>query len=316
MTRVLARIGQAIAVGAVCTLVVFGLVRIVPGSPARGILGVKANAQEVAALTAQLHLNLPLWEQFTTYFGGLLRGDLGNSLITPSRTVFGIIGSSLPITLTLVVTSIVISTTVGTVIGLVAALSERRVIDIGIRALSSTMLSLPPFLTSLVLILLFALRVHLFPATGWGTGWSNDIPYLVLPAVALSGYLGPFIARAVRQAALDVNEQHYIDAAVGRGVATRTLILRHILPNCLLPVVTLVGLNMGSLIAGAVVVEALFAIPGIGWQLVSAVQLRDYPVIQGIALVLALIVVGVNMLTDVTYLLIDPRTRHPRTAAS
>jgi peptide/nickel transport system permease protein len=316
MTRVLARIGQAIAVGAVCTLVVFGLVRIVPGSPARGILGVKANAQEVAALTAQLHLNLPLWEQFTTYFGGLLRGDLGNSLITPSRTVFGIIGSSLPITLTLVVTSIVISTIVGTVIGLVAALSERRVIDIGIRALSSTMLSLPPFLTALVLILLFALRVHLFPATGWGTGWSNDISYLVLPAVALSGYLGPFIARAVRQAALDVNEQHYIDAAVGRGVATRTLILRHILPNCLLPVVTLVGLNMGSLIAGAVVVEALFAIPGIGWQLVSAVQLRDYPVIQGIALVLALIVVGVNMLTDVTYLLIDPRTRHRRTAAA
>jgi peptide/nickel transport system permease protein len=316
MTRVLARIGQAIAVGAVCTVVVFGLVRIVPGSPARGILGVKANAQEVAALTAQLHLNLPLWEQFTTYFGGLLRGDLGNSLITPSRTVLGIIGSSLPITLTLVVTSIVISTIVGTAIGLVAALSERRVIDIGVRALSSTMLSLPPFLTALVLILFFALRSHLFPATGWGTGWSNDIPYLVLPAVALSGYLGPFIARAVRQAALDVNEQHYIDAAVGRGVATRTLVVRHVLPNCLLPVVTLVGLNMGSLIAGAVVVEALFAIPGIGWQLVSAVQLRDYPVIQGIALVLALIVVGVNMLTDVTYLLIDPRTRHPRTASS
>ncbi len=316
MARVAARVGQAIAVGVVCTIVVFLLVRIVPGSPARGILGVKANAAEVAALTAQLHLNLPLWEQFTAYFGGLLRGDLGNSLITPSKTVFGVIGSSLPITVSLVIASIIVSTIVGTVLGLVAALTERRVIDIGVRALSSTMLSLPPFLTALVLILFLALREHLFPATGWGTGWPNNIPYLVLPALALSGYLGPFIARAVRQAALDVSEQHYIDAAIGRGVTTRTLIFRHILPNCLLPVVTLIGLNMGSLIAGAVVVEALFAIPGIGWQLVTAVQLRDYPVIQGIALVLALIVVGVNMLTDITYLLIDPRTRHPRTALS
>jgi peptide/nickel transport system permease protein len=316
MARVITRIGQALAVGVVCTIVVFGLVRIVPGSPARGILGVKANAQEVAALTAQLHLNLPLWEQFTSYFGGLLRGNLGNSLITPSRTVIAVISASLPITLTLVITSVIISTIVGTAIGLVAALSERRVIDIGIRALSSTLLSLPPFLTALVLILLLALRSHFFPATGWGTGWSNDIPYLVLPALALSGYLGPFIARAVRQAAMDVSEQHYIDAAIGRGVSRITLIGRHILPNCLLPVVTLIGLNMGSLIAGAVVVEALFAIPGIGWQLVTAVQLRDYPVIQGIALVLALIVVAVNMLTDVTYLLIDPRTRHPRTAST
>jgi|SRR5580658_1520100 peptide/nickel transport system permease protein len=316
MARVLARIGQAIAVGVVCTVVVFLLVRIVPGSPARGILGLKANAQEVAALTAQLHLNLPLWEQFAKYFGGLLHGDLGNSLITPSRTVLGVVGSSLPITLTLVITSIIISTIVGTAIGLVAALADRRVIDVGIRALSSTLLAMPPFLTALILILFLALHWNLLPATGWGTGWSNDIPYLVLPALALSGFLGPFIARAVRQAALDVNEQHYIDAAIGRGVTMRTLIGRHILPNCLLPVVTIVGLNMGSLIAGAVVVEALFAIPGIGWQLVTAVQLRDYPVIQGIALVLALFVVGVNLLTDVTYMLIDPRTRHPRTAST
>ncbi len=316
MARILWRAGQALAVGVVCTVVVFLLVRIVPGSPARGILGAKANAQEVAALTAQLHLNLPLWEQFTTYFGGLLRGDLGNSLINPSRTVIGIVTSSLPITLSLVLASIIISTIAGTVIGLVAALSERRVIDIGARALSSTLLSLPPFLTALVLILFLALDAHWFPATGWGTGWANDLPYLALPALALSGYLGPFIARAVRQAALDVSGQHYIDAAIGRGIPRRTLVLRHILPNCLLPVVTLVGLNMGSLIAGAVVVEALFAIPGIGWQLVDAVQLRDYPVIQGIALVLALFVVVINMLTDITYMLIDPRTRNPRTASS
>jgi peptide/nickel transport system permease protein len=316
MARILWRVAQALAVGLVCTIVVFLLVRIVPGSPARGILGVKANAQEVAALTAQLHLNLPLWEQFTSYFGGLLRGDLGNSLINPSRTVIGIVTSSLPITLSLVLVSIIISTIAGTAIGLVAALSERRLIDIGVRAMSSTLLSLPPFLTALALILFLALDAHWFPATGWGTGWVNDLPYLVLPALALSGYLGPFIARAVRQAALDVSGQHYIDAAIGRGIPRRTLVLRHILPNCLLPVVTLIGLNMGSLIAGAVVVEALFAIPGIGWQLVNAVQLRDYPVIQGIALVLALFVVVINMLTDITYLLIDPRTRNPRTASS
>jgi peptide/nickel transport system permease protein len=313
MIRIISRIGNGLAVGFVCAVVVFLLIRIVPGSPARGILGTKANAQEVAALTAQLHLNLPLWKQFAEYFGGLLSGDLGNSLITPSRTVASTIITSLPITLSLVLASILISTLIGIVVGLAAALSERRIVDTAVRAIGATLLSLPPFFTALILILFLALDANLFPATGWGTGWADDIKFVVLPAVALSGYLGPFIARAVRQAALDVSHQDFIDAAIGRGVAPRTLVVRHILPNCLLPVVTLVGLNIGSLIAGAVVVEALFAIPGIGEQLVFAVQLRDYPVIQGIALVLALFVVGANMLADITYILIDPRTRHQRT---
>ena len=313
--RVVLRIGQALFIGFVCSVVVFLLVRIVPGSPARGILGTKANAQEVAALTAQLHLNLPLWRQFTAYFEGLLRGKLGWSLITPGKSVAGVIISTLPITLSLVLVSILLSTIIGVVAGLVAALSHRRGIDSGVRVISAALLSMPPFFTALLLILFLALDTHLLPATGWGTGWANDLPYLVLPSVALSGFLAPFVTRAVRQSALDVWNQEFVDAAIARGVPPWLLVIKHVLPNCLLPVVTLVGLNIGSLIAGAVVVETLFAIPGIGSQLVQAVALRDYPIIQGITLVMALLVVVANMTTDIVYLLVDPRTRHQRVGA-
>jgi peptide/nickel transport system permease protein len=302
-------VGQALVVAFVVTVIVFVLVRLVPGDPARGILGTHASTEAVAALRAQLHLNLPLWRQFLVYFGGLFRGDLGESVITPGLSVSSVLSSSLPVTLSIIVATSLISSVVGIAVGLSSALSGRRVVDIGVRAIVSISLASPPFLIALVLLFAFALSMSLLPAGGWGGGWPANLRYIVLPSVALSGYLAPLVIRTVRQAAMDVNEQEFVEAAIARGLPRRTVVLKHILPNSLLPLVTLLALNVGGLVGGAVVVEAVFGLPGIGTQLVQAVQQRDYTVIQGIALVTALIVVAANLCADLLYAVVDPRTR-------
>jgi peptide/nickel transport system permease protein len=282
---------------------------LVPGSPARGILGPHANAQTVAALDAQLHLNLPLWRQFALYMDGLLHGDLGRSVVTPSETVAGAIGKSLPITLSIILCSVIISVIVGVAAGLWAASTKRGLIDLAMRAGAGALLAVPPFVIGLLLITVAALGLRILPAGGWGSGWPQNFEFLVLPSVALAGYLAPLILRAVRQAALDVSSQTYIEAAVSRGIRPSVIVLKHMLPNCLLPVIALLGVNIGYLITGAVVVEAVFGVPGVGTVLVQAVAVRDYPIIQGITVVTALMVVGVNLIADIAYQMVDPRTR-------
>jgi peptide/nickel transport system permease protein len=177
-----------------------------------------------------------------------------------------------------------------------------------VRTLLSLMLACPPFFLGLLLILGPALELGWLPAGGWPDRWPENTRYIVLPSLALAGYLVPQIARSVRQAALDATREQWYEAALARGLSTRTLTLRHVLPNSLLPVVTLVALNIGALIAGAVVVEAAFGLPGIGQELLSAINQRDYPLIQGIVIVTALIVVVSNLLADVAYRVLDPRT--------
>ncbi len=156
------------------------------------------------------------------------------------------------------------------------------------------LLATPPFFLGLLLILAFALRWPIFPAGGWWGSWPDNFRYLVLPAIAMSAFLMPQIARTVRQVALDTSRQDFIEAAIARGMSPRTIMLHHILPNSLLPVLTLLGLNLGSLIASAAVVESVFGIPGVGSSLVQSVSQRDYPLIQGIAVVSALFVVFAN----------------------
>jgi len=305
----LARAGQALAVAFIVVVITFLLVRITPGDPARGILGTRATTDAVAALRAQLHLNEPLWQQFTDYFGALLHGDLGNSVITPGRSVWSVVSSSFPVTLSVIVLTTAIATLTGIPIGLWAALSRRRGVDVGVRTAVSVSLATPPFLFGLVLVFVFALTLGVLPAGGWPGSWPQNFSYILLPSVALAGFLTPLVVRTVRQAALDVNDEEFVEAALARGLQSRTIVARHVLPNSLLPVVTVLGLNFAGLLGGAVVVEAVFNLPGIGTQLVQAVQQRDYTVIQGIALMTALVVVAVNLVVDLLYAVIDPRTR-------
>jgi peptide/nickel transport system permease protein len=282
---------------------------VAPGDAVDVVSGTHGTDETRAALRAELHLDDPLAEQFGAYVGDLATGDLGRSLVQQGRRIDAIIGERLPVTLAVIAGTIVIGCAVAVPLGLLAALSSRRGTDAGVRTLLSVLLACPPFFLGLLLILGPALAWGWLPAGGWAGEWPANLRYLALPSLALAGYLVPQVARAVRTAALEATREPWYEAALARGLAPRTLVTRHVLQNSLLPVVTLVGLNIGALIAGAVVVEAVFGLPGIGPELINAINQRDYPLIQGIVLVSAFIVVLANLLADAGYRLVDPRTR-------
>jgi peptide/nickel transport system permease protein len=240
---------------------------------------------------------------------GVLRGDLGSSLVDRGRSVISIVMDAVPITLTLIALTVVISALVGIALGLWGALTRYRAVDEGVSALAIGMLALPPFVLSLVLLLVVAVRWGVAPAGGWGDGWPQNLAYIWLPAVALSGLLMPQVLRTVRQSAGEIRGHEFVESARARGLSASSVTLRHVLPNASLPVITVLGLNAAALIGGAVVVEVVFGIPGLGQVLDQAVSARDYPVIQGVALITALIVVLINGLTDLAYVVIDPRVR-------
>jgi peptide/nickel transport system permease protein len=309
LAGILIHAGQLAVVALIVVILTFVLVRVAPGDVVSAISGTHGTDQSRAALRAQFHLNEPLPQQFGSYISDLAHGDLGSSLVQQGRPVTEIIGSTLPVTLALIAGTIVLACAIGVPLGLAAALGPARGLDVGIRTVLSFLLATPPFFLGLLLILGPALAFGWFPAGGWAGSWPANVRFLVLPSLALAGYLIPLIGRAVRQAALEATGEQWYEAALSRGLPLRTLAVRHLLPNSLLPVVTLVGVNAGALIAGAVVVESVFGLPGIGQELITSIELRDYPVIEGIVLVTALVVVLCNLLTDVGYRMLDPRTR-------
>ena len=305
----LSRVGQFASVALVVVILTFLMVRVAPGDVVSATTGNHGSTSSRAALRAQFHLNESLPAQFGSYLGDLSRGDLGASLVQQGRPVTAIIGATLPVTLALIGVTVLIACLLGIPLGLLAALSRRRGVDVAVRATLSILLASPPFFLGLLLILGPALALGWLPAGGWAGSWPENLRFVLLPGFALAGYLIPLIGRAVRQAALEARSEQWYEAALARGLSSRALALRHVLPNSLLPVVTLVGINIGALIAGAVVVESVFGLPGIGQELITAIELRDYPVIQGIVLITALIVVASNLTADLVYRAVDPRAR-------
>jgi peptide/nickel transport system permease protein len=290
-------------------LTTFMLIHLVPGDPALSILGVHATPESVASLRKEMNLDKPFLQQLWLFVSKLAHGSLGNSLVQDGRSVTSIVFPAMGVTLFLTAVAVLFSLIIGIPLGLAAALWRRRGVDVAVRSLAAVMLATPPFLIGFVLLLLVALKLSVAPAGGWGSGFSTEVTHVWLPALALAAFLAPIVVRAVRQSALETSEEQFVEAAVSRGLRQRRLIARHILPNSLLPVITLVGVNVGGLISGAVVIEAVFDLPGTGTALVRAVETRDYPVVQGVALVAAVLVVLVTLLTDVLYMVVDPRTR-------
>jgi peptide/nickel transport system permease protein len=301
--------GQAFLTIAVVVVLVFLLVRIIPGDPVKVILGIQYSDDKAAILRGQLNLDRSIPEQFFLYVEGLLRGDLGDSTAQPGRTVGDIVASALPPTAAVAVTGIVLGVLVGVALGLIAGISRRRGVDLAVRTWSMLSFSVPAFLVALLLILGFALNLGWLPAGGWPGRWPDNIPYLILPGIALSLGMSTLVTRTVRQAAIDTQERQFMEAAFMRGLPGRVLNLRHILPNSLLPVLTLIGISVGTLLTGAIVVESVFGIPGLGMEMSAAVSRRDYPVIQGIALTSAIAVVVSGYIIEIAYTLVDPRAR-------
>jgi peptide/nickel transport system permease protein len=283
--------------------ITFLLLYMVPADPAVQIAGRSATAQTVANIRRELGLDQPLLTQFLRYLGGLLHGDLGRSY-AQKTDVMSLILSRLPATITLMIAGIAAELAVGVSLGVIAAVRRNSFLDRAVMIASFTTISAPQFLVALLLLYVFAATLGWFPMSGFG-----GPAHVVLPALTL-GILGAgWYARIVRSTMIDVLNQDYVRTAKAKGVAPVRVVLRHALPNALLPVIAMIGIDIGQFMAGLVVVEAVFGWPGIGQLAWQAIQQVDIPIIMGVTLVSALAIVLGNLLADLIAPFIDPRIR-------
>lgn len=286
----------------VATLV-FSLIHLIPGDPAQAMLGETASQDDVAELRRRLGLDRPLLTQYATFLGGLAQGDLGTSLRT-REPVTAMIVDRLPATAELALAAMLVAVAVAMPLGVLAAVWRGTAIDHGAMTASLLAVSIPNFWLGPLLALVFSVELGWLPISGRGT-WAH----LVLPAVSLGAALAAILARMTRATLLEELREPYVQAARARGVSRTRAVLRHALRNSLIPIVTIIGLQFGAVLTGAVITETVFAWPGVGRLLVQSIGFRDYPMVQGCILLIALIYVGVNLLTDLVYGALDPRIR-------
>ncbi|CAO3449692.1 ABC transporter permease [Azospirillum largimobile] len=293
------------------TVVVFTVLQLVPGDPALLMLGVNAQPDTLAALRSQMGLDQPILTRYLDWAGGLARGDLGVSL-TYARPVAELVAERLAVTLPLALLSLAISTMLALPLGLYAAARRGRGGDWAVLGFAQLGVSMPSFWIAILLILLFSLTLHWFPAggfPGWGGGIGPALHALVLPALALAVPEAAILARVTRTAVLDTLGEDHVRTARAKGVGRTAVLLRHALPNALIPVATVLGLQISFLVAGAVVVENVFTLPGLGRLLYQAIGQRDLIVVQGVVVLLALFVVVVSAVVDIACALADPRPK-------
>ena len=287
----------------VATLV-FSLIHLIPGDPAQAMLGEAAAQSDVVELRRRLGLDRPLLEQYGAFLRGLVKGDLGTSLRTGMPVTDQIV-ERMPATFELAAAAMLVAIAFSMPLGIVAAVRRGTAVDHAAMTLSLTGVSVPNFWLGPLLAIVFAVELGWLPVSGRGT-WAH----LVLPAISLGAALAAILARMTRATMLEELREQYVQAARARGVSRSRAILRHAFRNSLIPVVTLVGLQFGAVLTGAVITETIFAWPGIGRLLIQSIGFRDYPLVQGCILLIALTYVGVNLLTDLIYGVLDPRIRY------
>ena len=288
--------------------VVFLLIHLVPGDPIAQMLGDGATAADITALRHSYGLDQPLSTQYTAYWRGLAHADLGQSLRLHD-SVLHLVAQRYPYTLTLTLAALLIGMALSFPAGILSALHRDRWPDRLLGVLSLTGLSFPNFALGPVLILLFSISLGWLPVSGAGTGGLTLFAHLVLPAFTLGLGLAAVLTRMIRTAMLEELGADYIRTARAKGLPESRVVLRHALPNALIPVLTILGLQFGSLLSGAIVTETIFSWPGIGRLTLSAISNRDYALVQGCILAIGLTYVAVNLLTDVAYTLVNPRLR-------
>jgi peptide/nickel transport system permease protein len=293
------------------SIVIFVVMRIIPGDPAEIILGIQATPEAVAALRAQLGLDRPLTVQYIHWVTELVRGNMGQS-INYGVPIAGLVIQRLAVTVPLTLMAVLFSVVVSIPLGIYAATHQNRPGDYGVMIFSQVGLAVPAFWAGLLLILLFAVRLHWF-ASGGFPGWSEDfwgsVQSLLLPAAALGFIRAAVLARLTRSSLLEVMREDYIQTARSKGLGERMVIYKHAFRNAMIPVLTILGLQIGQLMAGAIIIEQVFFLPGLGRLVYLAINQRDLPVVQTVVLLIACVIVIVNFLVDLMYALLDPRIR-------
>lgn len=308
---VLSRVAQTAAVLFTVSVIIFALMRMIPGDPVLMLLGDDFTEDAYRQLRARLGLDRSIVTQYVFWLRNILQGDLGDSVLLHDRVVTLVWDAFVP-TLTLVVASMLVGVVIAVPSGLVAAMRKDSAWDWGSMGFAIFVYSMPSFWKGIVLIWVFSVHLGWFPAVGYVHPWQDPwqgLWKLVLPAITLGTFFSGLVARIIRSSLLEVLDQDYIKAARARGVRRAALVYRHAMANALIPVVTIIGLQFGTLLGGAVLTETVFSIPGMGRLTVTAILNRDYAVVQGAVLLGVCAVVLVNLVVDLTYAFLNPRIR-------
>jgi peptide/nickel transport system permease protein len=315
ITYLVRRLSQAVVVLVLVSLVVFGFRWLLPGGPEQALLGAGPTAGGASALRHAYGLGRPVVLQYLTWLGQVLHGNLGSSAVQ-GTSVGSLLVASLPRTLALTLTATVVAIMIAVPLGLVQALRKDSALDRILRGFSYVGYGMPSFLLGSVLILVFAVRLHVFAAEGPQepgiAGALGDWRALTLPVLTLAVFTGAIFARYARAAAIESLASDYVRTARGAGAGSGRVMARHVLRNSLIPVITLAGLSLPQIIGGSLIVESLFNIEGVGWQLWQAALKHDFPVLLGFILVIGTAAVAGSLLADIGYLLADPRVRYRR----
>ena len=304
-------LGALLVMFVVATLVFF-MLRIVPGDPIAAMLADAGGPEEVAALKRKMGLDQPVIVQYFKWFFSMLQGDLGSSIYGSRQPVSRILLEALPRTMSLAFLGFVIALAIGVPAGIIAAMRRNTPTDTAVSLFAFLGLSMPDFWLAILLIIVFAANLQWLPAIGYvpmSEGFWPWLSHLILPSIAVGTAFSAIIARMIRSSLLEVLRADYMRTAASKGLPARTIMLDHALPNAMIPVITVIGIAFALLISGAVVVENVFAIKGLGRVLIEGILNRDYPVVQGAVLVVSAFFVFSNMLVDLLYGMIDPRIR-------
>ncbi len=290
------------------TIVIFLMLRLVPGDPAVIMLGNRATDENVAQLRGVLGLDEPLPVQYVLYMKNLFQGDLGESY-SYRQPVKSIVLERIPVTLLLSVFAAILALIITIPLSILAAYKQNRVPDHFIRLFLLIGLAMPGFWLGLNLLLLFSVKYHIFPAGGYGVGFADHIRHLFLPALTIAITMSAVLVRSLRTNLIDTLSSDHVRTARAKGLRGRDVLVWHVLRNSSVSTVTILGIYMSVLIGGTVIIETVFAIPGMGQLLIRSIFGRDYPVVQAIALIYAILVIVTNLLVDLTYAVLDPRVR-------
>ncbi|SEO11684.1 peptide/nickel transport system permease protein [Amphibacillus marinus] len=314
LTYTLKRLLATLPVLFVVSVAIFLIIHITPGSPAATILGMEATSAQIEAFNEEMGYNRPLIEQYTSWVSGIVQGDFGDSLFM-NQTVLGAVSQHIGPTLSLALLSQLIAIVLAIPLGILAAHKRGTILDTMLMSFSLFGMAVPNFLLALILMLILGVNLGWLPVAGYAplsSGLINHLTTLLLPALSLGAIQAALITRMTRSAMLDVLSLHYMRAARSKGLKERTLLIKHAFRNAFLPILTVIGQTFGTLVTGAVVIETIFNIPGLGQLIINSIVRRDYVVIQGVVLIVTLIYLFINLVIDLLYGVVDPRVRLDR----